>query len=94
MNVNDNRSLCGDRIHYLTYGNLVLGLQSTRQKFTGYEFIEFEYFPNGDPFAQFPDANPTPVYQIRLNSTEITDWGPHLLQLHVEFIDYPDSVAN
>ena len=46
----------------MTYGNLVLGLQSTRQKVTVYEFIEFEYFPDGDPFAQFPPPDPVPVY--------------------------------
>lgn len=94
VGINDGYTLCGDRVHYLTYGSTVLGLQSTRQKFIGYEFIEFEYFPDGDPTAEFPDPDAKPVYQVRLNSTEISDHGPHLLQLHFELVDYPDSVAN
>ena len=96
--VADQYSLCGDRTHYLTHEKdgkkLTLGLQTTTQRLQAMKFLEFEYLPNGDPFDENPPANPTPVYQIRVNTTDMADEGPHELVLKFEFDDYPASTGN
>lgn len=94
----DVYSLCGPRSHYLTTTldgrTLLLGLQTTKQRLQAKNFLEFEYLPNGDPYDENPPANPIPVFQIRVNSTDMADEGPHQMVLHFEFDDYPDSDAN
>lgn len=72
----------------------IYGTQTTSQKMVSAPYIEFEYFPNGDPYNRFDDNWP-PVYQIRVNATSMDDWGSHKLKLYFELEEYPGvSVSN
>lgn len=50
-------------------------------------YLEFEYFPSGDPYDRFNSDWP-PVYQIRVNATSMDDWGSHNLKLYFELDEY------
>lgn len=70
-------------------GSVHLGLQSASSNFRSAKWLEFEYFPDGDPTDPF--NNYPPVYQIRVNSTSKEDWGAHMFTLHFEYVNYPMS---
>lgn len=92
VNVNKNRyELCGPLKHYITTqdGSVLFGLSQNSNNFKAAKWLEFEYFPDGDPTN--PHVNYPPVYQLRVNSTSMDDWGEHLLKLHFEFENYPLS---
>ena len=91
----DAYSLCGPRRHYitLTQHQVHVGTQLTNQNINAAQFMEFQYFPDGDPTAAVQPSSP-PVYQIRFNSTSHADWGSHPMILHFELLDYPTSTAN
>ena len=86
----DKYQLCGPLKHYITMedGSVLIGLQSTGDRFKVAPWLEFIYIPSGDPYS---GSDYPPVYQLRVNSTDISDHGPHLLTLHFEFEEYPSS---
>lgn len=86
----DKYSLCGPLRHYMTMDDgVLLGLQTTTNTFKSANWLEFEYFPDGDPTNRF--ITYPPVYQIRVNSTSMEDWGAHVFSLHFEYENYPMS---
>ena len=91
----DHYSLCGPRSHYIsmTGGTELIGTQKDAQRFKMAPFLEFQYYATGDPAAVVQPSYP-PVYQIRINSTSMEDWGTHEMKLHFAFENYPLSTAN
>ena len=87
--------MCGNLRHYVTTttdqdGVVLFGLSAQNYNtFAAAEWLELEYFPDGDPTR--PLVTYPPVFQLRINSTSTDDWGAHLLKLHFEFEDYPLS---
>ena len=93
----DGYDKCGSRIHYLLsssgeklYPDSVSAFSSTFQPTSTYQFLEFLYFPDGDPRS----LDITPIYQINIKTENEDHYGLHQFQLYFEFADYPDSTAN
>lgn len=89
----DQYQLCGPIKHYLTMmnGSVLIGLQSQNSSFKVAPWLKFVEFPNGDPNSR--SSSYPPVYQLRVNSTEVSDVGSHELTLHFEFEQYPESTV-
>ena len=71
--------LCGPRRHYIEFPyyngqrwtTVDIGPQLNDQAIVGVaDWLQFQYFPDGDPDAEVQPSYP-PVYQIRVNSTDI-----------------------
>ena len=99
---NDGRALCGSRSHQMSINGIQIGPQNNDQKIQSATWLEFEYLPNGDPDVlvqrNYPAGGapspPIPVYQIRINSTSMDDWGEHIMELEFWFDDYGSAPAN
>ena len=86
----------------MSINGIQIGPQTSDQKIQSAKWLEFEYLPNGDPDVLVQRNYPAggspspaiPVYQIRIDSTSMDDWGEHIIELSFEFDDYGSAPAN